>query len=656
MKSLWNENDAKQCGRDDLGLRVYSSQLLGREPSLVLHGGGNTSVKSTVKNIYGEREEILYVKGSGWDLATIKEEGFAPVRMDALLKMARLERLSDTEMVRQQRAAMTDPYAPNPSVEAILHAIIPFKYVDHTHADAVVTLTNTPKGKQLIKEIYGDTVVVVPYVMPGFILAREIYQMTRKLDWSKYEGMILLHHGVFTFDNNARKSYEQMLRLVSLAENYIKHHVKKDSAKIKEKEVDLLRLANIRRVVSRYRGSPVMVGLNRAADQLQFSAREDIKTVSQKGPLTPDHIIRTKRVPVIFNKDEEKDIAKFAADYRRYFEEYGDTSLKCLDLAPRWGVWPQFGTLAFGTTAQEIRIIADIKRHTALAISRAESLGGWRALSQKDLFEMEYWILEQAKLVKSQTMPAFQGKIVLVTGAASGIGRACVEQFVQEGAAVAAVDINPDLKKIINRAEVLSLVVDVTDEKSVRKAVEQTVLAFGGLDVVVSNAGTFPASERIEHLNKETWDKSMDVNLSSHQWLIKHSSKFLALGIDPAIVIIASKNVAAPGPGAAAYSVPKAGLTQLARVAALELAADKIRVNVIHPNAVFDTALWTSDVLKKRAKSYGIKVEEYKTNNLLKVEITSRDVARLVSTIAGPVFSKTTGAQIPIDGGNERVI
>lgn len=656
MKSLWNDKEAKVFNKDDLGLRVYTSQLLGREPSLVLHGGGNTSVKTTVRNIYGELEDILYVKGSGWDLATIKPEGFAPVRMDALIKMAALEELTDTQMVRLQRAAMTDPYAPNPSVEAILHAIIPYKYVDHTHADAVVALTNTPKGRELIREIYGDTVLVVPYVMPGFILAREIYRMTRALDWSKYEGMILLHHGVFTFAPYARKSYEQMLRLVSLAENFIKHNVEKVKWTVKDQGVDSLRLANIRRLVSRQRGCPVLVGLDRSSDQRQFSAREDIKIISQKGPLTPDHIIRTKRVPVIIGADEQKDIDKFAVQYRKYFEEYGDTSLKALDPAPRWGIWPSVGTLAFGTSVQEIKIIEDIKRHTTKAISQAEALGGWRALSQKDLFEMEYWVLEQAKLAKSEKRPVFQGKVVLVTGAASGIGRACVEQFVAEGAVVAALDVNPDLDKIFNRPEILNLVVDVTDETAIRQAVEQTVLAFGGLDVIVSNAGIFPVSQRIDQMDKDTWDKSLDVNLSSHQRLIKHSVKFLKKGIDPAVVIVASKNVAAPGPGAAAYSVPKAGLTQLARVAALELAADKIRVNVVHPNAVFDTAIWTEDVLQKRAKSYGITVEEYKTNNLLKVEISSKDVACLVTTIAGPVFSKTTGAQVPIDGGNERVI
>ncbi|MBP9853733.1 MAG: bifunctional aldolase/short-chain dehydrogenase [Candidatus Omnitrophica bacterium] len=656
MNSLWKDSEAKNFGLDDLGQRVYTSQLLGREPSLVLHGGGNTSVKSSVKNILGDRDYVLYVKGSGWDLATIKREGFAPVRMDALIKMAGLDELDDTQMVREQRTALTDPYAPNPSVEAILHAIIPFKFVDHTHADAVVTLTNTPNGEQLIKEIYGPNVLIVPYVMPGFILAKEIYRMTRSLNWSKCEGMILLHHGVFSFDQDARKSYEKMLKLVSKSENYIQRHVKKVAYTKKESPVDLVKLANLRRCVSQQRGCSVLVKLDHSVEQRQFSDCPDVRIISQKGPLTPDHIIRTKRIPVVISTDEQKDIEKFTDEYKKYFKKYGHAQLKCLDTAPRWGIWPSVGTLAFGTSLEEVRIIEDIKRHTTKAISNAESLGGWRALSPKDLFDMEYWVLEQAKLSKSSKSPLFQGKIVLVTGAASGIGRACVEQFVQEGAVVAALDIDLHLKTVFNRREILNLVVDVTDELALQKAIEETVLTFGGLDIIVSNAGIFPASERINQLNKKTWDKSLDVNLSSHQWLIKHSIKFLEKGIDPTIIIIASKNVAAPGPGVSAYSVPKAGLTQLARVAALELAADKIRVNVVHPNAVFDTAIWTDEVLNKRAKSYGITVEEYKTNNLLKTEITSRDVARLVTTMAGPVFSKTTGAQIPIDGGNERVI
>lgn len=655
MKSRWSNILAQKIIHDPLALRVYTSRLLGQETDLVLHGGGNTSVKTQIKNAFGEFEDVLYVKGSGWDLATIESAGFAPVRMDVLKKMARMRHCSDSEMVRIQRAAMTDPYAPNPSVEAILHAIIPCKFVDHTHADSVVAISNTPNGEKRIRGLYGPKALIIPYVMPGFILAKKIYEMTKDLDWNRYDAMILLHHGVFTFNDDARKSYEQMIRVVTKAENYLKKRAALRTIKTKP-VFDSHALASIRQAVCKLKGSAVIAKLDNGAENIHFSNLSKVSAIATRGPLTPDHVIRTKRVPVILGKYPQKDIARFALDYQKYFKRNTTGQQDCLDAAPHWAVWPKNGTVAFAATLKDAHIISDIVEHTIRSIQQAEKLGGWRALSEKDMFDMEYWELEQAKLKRNGKSLMFQGKAALVTGAASGIGKACVETLSSLGACVIALDVNPDIKKIFNSKNILTMVCDLTKEAGIEKSIEAGVRAFGGLDILVSNAGTFPASEKIRDLKSTTWDKSMAINLTSHERLLKRCIPFLSKGIDPSVIMVASKNVPAPGPGVSAYSVAKAGLTQLARVAALELAPLGIRVNVIHPNQVFDTAIWTKDVLKERAKHYKMSVEEYKKSNLLGVAITSHDVARLIASLAGPVFSKTTGAQIPIDGGNDRVI
>ncbi len=655
MKSFWNEDEAAGFKDDPLAMRVYTSRLLGRNPDLVLHGGGNTSVKVRQKNIFGEEEELLLVKGSGWDLATIEAEGFAPVRMETLLKLAELPELSDSDMVKNQRMAMTNPSAPNPSVEAILHAIIPFKYVDHTHADAVVALSNTPEGEKIINEVYGDTVLVVPYVMPGFVLARKIYEMTKDLDWSSIEGMILLHHGVFTFADDAGSSYEKMIELVSKAEAYMEQKGLEDLPEEPAEDPDPEVLADIRKSVSHTAGMAMLSRLDQRPQAIGFSKLGDIRNIADRGPLTPDHIIRTKRTPVVIGDNITSSMDRFTAEYTSYFNRYnsGETML---DTAPRWGILPGHGTLSFGPSVKHVTIIEDIAEHTREAIYKAEQLGGWTALSEKDLFEMEYWELEQAKLKKAGAPKPFQGKIALVTGAASGIGKACVNALVAAGATVAALDIDNAVGQAFDDKSVTGIQCDMTKTEEVDNALKFVVSMFGGLDMIVSNAGIFPPSSRIEKMTEETWSKSLELNLTSHQRLLTMALPFLKHGIDPSVVIVGSKNVPAPGPGAGAYSVAKAGLAQLVRVAALELGEYGIRVNVVHPNAVYDTAIWTDEVLKARASHYGLSVEEYKTNNVLKKEVTSADVATLVATMLGEVFSKTTGAQVPIDGGNERVI
>lgn len=655
MKSLWNDQEARKLKKDLLKQRVYTSRLLGANEDLVMHGGGNTSVKITEKNLFGESEELLYVKGSGWDLGTIEAAGFAPVKMDTLLKMADLKDLSDMDMVKYQRAAMTDPSAPNPSVEAILHAIIPFTFVDHTHADAIVTITNSPGGKKKIQEIFGKRMLIVPYVMPGFILARTIYEMTKNIDWQSIDGMILLNHGVFSFHQNAKESYEQMINIVSKAEAYLKKNAGV-TLKGPKGKMDALFIARSRKKVAELWGSPVLAKMDNSALSSAFSSLKDLKKIATKGPITPDHIIRTKQNPVVLGKDLEKDFDQFAEKYRAYFKANKLPGQQILDQAPRWAIVPGAGSIFYGKTIKNACIIEDIARHTQQSIFQAEQLGGWRPLGQAELFEMEYWSLEQAKLKKGGSAKEMQGKVAVVTGAASGIGKACVEQLLAAGAVVAALDIAPNLTKVFPQKDVLTIKCDITNTTQIKKAIENIVFEFGGLDMVISNAGIFPKSAEIGSMPDATWEKSLAVNVTSHQKFLQHCLPILELGIDPAIVIMGSKNVPAPGPGAAAYSVAKAGLTQLARIAAMEFGKKGIRVNVLHPNAVYDTGIWTEEVLKSRAKHYKMSVKAYKTNNIMSVEVTSNDVAQLAVNMLSSTFSKVTGAQIPIDGGNDRVI
>ncbi|HSG10018.1 MAG TPA: bifunctional aldolase/short-chain dehydrogenase [Longimicrobiales bacterium] len=664
MRSLWQDQEAKPFLSSPLGLRAYTSRLLGREPSLVLHGGGNTSVKTSAANVFGEEEAVLCVKGSGWDLATIEPAGFAPVRLDILQRMADLPSLTDGEMVRAQRAAMTDPSAPTPSVEAILHAIIPFDYVDHTHADAVVAVTNTSRGEERTREIYGERILVVPYVMPGFVLAKTVREMTRELDWSRIDGMILLNHGVFSFGSDAKSSYERMIDLVSLAEGYLTAHGAMETLEVPEEhrhdQRSLVSLAGLRRSVGLARGRPVIARLDEGPDARHLAARTDVAEVATRGPLTPDHVIRTKPLAMVAESDDaggwEGAIEAYGRAYRAYFQRHATPDQVMLDTAPRWVVWQGRGSVGFGDSASNASIVEDIARHTARAIRWSERLGGWKALPEDDLFEVEYWELEQAKLRKAGDPPSLAGKVALVTGAASGIGRAAVEALRGAGAAVVATDIDPKVTELFAGPDVLGLVADARDREAVTASLGIGVRRFGGLDILVSNAGVFPPSRLLEEMPDEIWNESIALNLSSHLHLLRAAVPFLRLGFDPSVVIVASKNVPAPGAGAGAYSVAKAGLTQLARVAALELGADGVRVNVLHPHAVFDTGAWSPSVLADRAKHYGITEEDYRTNNLLGVELTSVDVGRAILAFAGTTFSKTTGAQIPLDGGSDRVV
>ncbi|MCU7939558.1 MAG: bifunctional aldolase/short-chain dehydrogenase [gamma proteobacterium symbiont of Bathyaustriella thionipta] len=675
MQNRWNENDAQQYSsgnnNPDLALRVYSSRLLGQDKSLVLHGGGNTSVKIEQTNILGDRETILYVKGSGWDLETIEAQGYAPVQMSHLLKLAQLKELTDAQMVNELKTHLTLSNAPGPSVETILHALLPYKYVDHTHADAVVSITNTENGMERIKALYGNKVVIIPYVMPGFDLARLCAEIFPAEAHSETIGMVLMNHGIFSFGEDAKQSYDRMIELVAMAENYLQQQQALDVAvsyadtSLDTDDLDFLHIAQFRQELSQHFKQPLVVHQHRDAQTLAFANHTQLDEISQKGPATPDHVIRTKQLPMLGTTSDlnlSSRLNAYIESYQAYFKQgaltpHDGQKKNMLDPLPRIILDAKGGMLTLGKSIKEAHIIRDIYQHTIGIILRATRLGGFQALPSHAIFDVEYWELEQAKLKKAGTSPLFSGEVALVTGAVTGIGKACVDSLLARGACVVAVDILPEIETLYQRPDYLGITCDVTDEQALEQVLEQTIRQFGGLDMLILNAGIFPGGCRIEALPLAEWRQVMTINLDANLSLLSKAHPLLKLAPNGGrIVAMGSKNVPAPGPGAAAYSSAKAALNQLARVAALEWGKDNIRINTLHPNAVFDTAIWTPEVLASRAEHYGMSIEAYKTNNLLHTEITSHDVAELAAEMCGPLFAKTTAAQLPVDGGNDRVV
>jgi rhamnose utilization protein RhaD (predicted bifunctional aldolase and dehydrogenase)/NAD(P)-dependent dehydrogenase (short-subunit alcohol dehydrogenase family) len=656
MKSLWNDADAAQFS-GPLGPRVYTSRLLGRDKSLVLHGGGNTSVKLREKNLFGEEEDVLYVKGSGWDLESIEPQGFTPLPLGYMRRLTTLDRLSDPQMVSELATHSLRAGAPAPSVETLLHALLPHRYVDHTHADAVLSISNALDGENRVRDIYGDRVVVIPYLMAGFDLAAYCAREYPKQATKRTVGMMLLSHGVFSFAEDPRESYELMIELVTMAEKYLAARKAwsialppATAAAFKREEA-----AQLRREVSQAAGFPMLCLCNDSTRFLGFARHPDAARISQGGPATPDHVIRTKPRPML-----GRDTGRFGAAYREYFEanaKHAREPKTMLDAAPRMALDPALGFAAFGRSAKDTRIIEELYEHTIDVILRAEALGGWHALEDRHTFDIEYWDLEQAKLKKSGSPPAFAGEIAVVTGAASGIGKACAEAFLKRGAAVVGLDRNPAIAQLFVRPDFLGVACDLTDARAIQAAMDDAVRRFGGVDMLVLNAGIFPSSQAVKDIDAAMWKSAMAVNVEANLLVMQACHALLKLAPRGGrVVVIGSKNVPAPGMGAGAYSASKAALNQLARVAALEWAKDGIRINTIHPNAVYDTALWTDEVLASRARAYNLTVEQYRKNNLLKTEVTSKDVAEMAAEMCGPLFARTTAAQVPVDGGTEKLV
>lgn len=668
MKSLWHPPISnEQTALDEC---VQGSRAIGAHKSLVLHGGGNSSIKDTVTDVTGDDIDVLYVKGSGWDMATIEPQGFAPLRMDRLRQLLAVETISDEVLVNELRCALVDASAPDPSIESLLHALLPYRAVLHSHADAIVSLTNQPNPSAAVTAVFGKSAVIIPYVMPGFDLARLCNELLPQLMTSDTRGIVLLNHGLFTFGDTMAEAYSRHLEFISAAEAALKLESTVVPSTSSENMMpaavpetcsgDPLPIARLRRVISQHAGQPMIVSQHTDPRVWDFLEQENLPQIASRGPATPDHIIRTKRVPLVGANIESDDVDAYVHDYRAYFERNCGRStrpLTMLDPAPRFILDSKRGMFTVGRTLKDAMIVRDIATHTFDIIESAERLGRYTALSESELFDIEYWDLEQAKLRLNSPPAELAGQVAFVTGAASGIGRSIAGHLLDLGACVVGIDIAADVITTFSSGSWLGIPADVQDREALGGALNETVKRFGGLDMLVVSAGVFPESAPITNLDGEAWSRTLSINVDSVRSLFALAQPLLAESPTYGrVVLIGSKNVAAPGPGAAAYSVSKAAVTQLARVAAIEWADCGIRVNTVHPDAVFDTALWTPELLAERAAKYGVSIEEYKRRNLLSTEVTSLHVARMVGAMCTPTFQSTTGAQVPVDGGNDRVI
>lgn len=642
---------------DALDEIVFASRLLGSDPQLVLVGGGNTSIKATSTDALGAAVDVIHVKGSGWDLGSIEREGFATLRRSRLREIAAVDELSDSAMMNELRQARLDGHSPDPSVEALLHELLPGRVVMHSHADAMIAVMNQSEGRANAESLFGDDAVLVPYVMPGFDLAKLVREL-----WSDSEtkkALVLMNHGLFTFGDTAEEAYDLHIALVQRAADFALRqagrpdHGASDAAPLTDGARTAL--AAFRRELSERAGTPMLIRVSDSAAARDFARSTDVSALASQGPATPDHVIRTKRLPLI-----GRDLAGYASSYESYFEANENrrgAALTALDPAPRVVLDPEWGLVVAGRTVGDLVNTESIYQHTIDIIMGAQAQSGYSALPAGDIFDVEYWELEQAKLRLAKNPGRFAGEVALVTGAASGIGRAIAGALLAEGAAVVGLDLNPEVVSTFPAAGYLGIRANVADAGELDAALSEAMGRFGGLDILVPAAGIFPTSAPIAEGDAAAWERTFAVNVTGIAHLFKAAHPLLAEAPNGGrVVLVASKNVAAPGPGASAYSSSKAAAVQLARVAALEWAPDGIRVNIVHPDAVFDTALWTPELLEERARKYGVSVEDYKRRNLLGVEIRSTDVAAVVVELSSSIFRATTGAQLPVDGGNERVI
>ena len=679
VKSGWVDRDAESFVADgaasgigrDLALRIYATRLLGRDAKLVLHGGGNTSLKTRMRDRFGEEAEVLWVKSTGADMAKIGADGFVAVRLEPMRKLRALELIADEDLVAVERAELIDPKAANPSVEMMLHAFLPHKFIDHTHATAVLSVIDQPDGEKKCEEVFGSRLGFVPYVMPGFGLAKkaiEVFERDKPSD-----GLILGKHGIVTFGDTAREAYERMIAMVILAEDFIARY---------RKAVTVAALPHV--VASEALVAPIVRGACSDKDAtvegawrrlvLEFRSGEavrnfvnakDLGRVSQLGVITPDHTIRTKNWPLVLPEPENGKLAdfaratrdragQFATRYHAYFAQHDKRTggiKRELDPLPRVVLVPGLGLFGLGRSKQDAIIAADIAEAWVEGVSDAEAIGRFELISEADMFDCEYWPLEQAKLGRRKELP-LAGQVAAVTGAGGAIGAAVARTFAAAGAEVALLDVNSYAAReqaAAISATALPVECDVTDAGSVITAFDKIAAAFGGVDIVVSNAGA-AWQGRIGDVGEDVMRQSFELNFYGHQRVAQAAVKImLAQGTGGCLLFNVSKQAVNPGPNFGPYGVPKAAALALMRQYALDYGADGIRANAVNADRI-RSGLLTPDMIASRSKARGLSEKDYMSGNLLGREVTAEDVAQ--AFLHQALELKTTADVTTVDGGN----
>ena len=667
MRSAWNDNDADAAvqrwgtakhANTDVALRVYTARLIGREPSLVLHGGGNTSVKTTLPDELGRLVDVVCVKGSGWDMADIEPAGHPAVRLDGLVALRELAALGDEDMVNAARVRLLDASAPNPSVEVLLHAFLPAKFIDHSHADAILAIADQEDAVALCRAVWGERLAVVPYVMPGFALAKLAAEVHAANPGC--EGLVLQQHGLFTFGATARESYERHIAAVDAAERFIAERTKIVPVTARP-AVDWPTLAPILRGRLGAGTRRYVLGLRTSPAIRAFVDDPNLRSLATRGPATPDHVIRTKQRPLVLDPSVadgdlaalvDAELARYREEYDAYFAEQvaaKSVHRTQLDPDPRIVLVPGLGLVAIGADAKAAAIAADVYEHTIAVIRAAEAVGRYRALPDGDIFDMEYWSLEQAKLGKAAPKP-LHGRVVVVTGAAAGIGAAVARKFASAGAHLWLVDRDAEaLAAVAAALKCPHEALDVTDRDAVHRTVTRAVEHFGGVDGLVSNAGTAPQAP-IDACPPELLHASLAVNLLAHQWFAEAITRVMrAQGTGGFLLFNASKSAFNPGPGFGPYAIAKAALVALMKQYAVEAGPYGIRSNAVNADRVRTKLLDEADIAA-RARARGLGPDDYFRANLLGAEVTVDDVAAALFALA--VAERTTGAVLPVDGGN----